>query len=68
MIHGLLLLGLGFVAASIASAQRTTLPVRVSENGRYFVDQNGSPVFWLATTQWELSRGFTPEDAKLILE
>ncbi len=26
-------------------------PVKVSENGRYFIDQKGEPVFWLGTTQ-----------------
>lgn len=43
-------------------------PVKVSENGRYFVDQNGNPVFWLGTTQWQLFRGYTLEDARTILE
>jgi hypothetical protein len=62
-----LLLGFLFIGA-IASAQQPALPVKVSENGRYFVDQNGTPLFWLATTQWELLRGFTQEEAKLILE
>jgi hypothetical protein len=27
---------------------------RVSPDGRYFVDQDGTPVFWLGTTQWQL--------------
>jgi hypothetical protein len=43
-------------------------PVQVSPNGRYFVDQEGQPVFWLGTTQWELFRGYTREDAQLILD
>jgi hypothetical protein len=43
-------------------------PVRVSENRRYFVDLEGSPVFWLGTTQWQLFREFTVEEAELILE
>jgi len=43
-------------------------PVRVSENGRYLTDQNGNPVFWLGTTQWELFRGYALEDARTILE
>ena len=47
---------------------RPAHPVKVSENGRYFVDQNGTPVFWLGTTQWELFRGYTVEDARTILE
>jgi hypothetical protein len=43
-------------------------PVKVSENGRYFTDQNGAPVFWLGTTQWQLFRGYSLEDAKTIIE
>ena len=43
-------------------------PVRVSENGRYLVDQRGRAVFWLGTTQWELFRGYTLDDARIILE
>jgi len=43
-------------------------PVRVSENGRYFVDQKGDPVFWLGTTQWQLFREYTLEEAEVILE
>jgi hypothetical protein len=43
-------------------------PVKVSENGRYFVDQNGAPVFWLGTTQWQFFREYTLEEAEVILE
>lgn len=43
-------------------------PVKVSENGRYFVDQENRPVFWLGTTQWQLFREYTLEEAELILE
>jgi len=43
-------------------------PVKVSDNGRYFIDQEGKPVFWLGTTQWELFRGYTLEDARTILK
>ncbi len=51
-----------------ASAQQLALPVKVSENGRYFVDQNSKPLFWLGTTQWELCHGYALEDAKTIIE
>ena len=43
-------------------------PLKVSENGRYFVDQAGTPLFWLGTTQWGLVRDHTLEEAALILE
>jgi len=42
-------------------------PVRVSANGRYFVDQDGKPFFWLGDTQWELFHAFSVADAKAIL-
>jgi len=43
-------------------------PIRVSDNGRYFVDHNGESFFWLGDTQWELFRCFTLEDAESVLE
>ena len=64
----ILLLALSLVVGTAASAQQTAFPVKVSENKRYFVDQNGKPVFWLGTTQWQLFREYTLEDAKTILE
>jgi len=51
-----------------AAAEQRVYPVKVSENGRYFVDQNGSPVFWLGITQWQIFREYTLEDARTILE
>lgn len=42
-------------------------PVKVGDNGRYFVDRDGSPVFWLGDTLWELFRCFTPETAMPVL-
>ena len=29
-------------------------PIKVSPNGRYFVDQKGAPFFWLGDTAWPL--------------
>jgi Protein of unknown function (DUF4038)/Putative collagen-binding domain of a collagenase len=68
MKKAMLWLALLFTIGSMTSAQQTALPIKVSENGRYFVDQNGNPVFWLGTTQWELFHGFSQEDARTILE
>jgi hypothetical protein len=53
---------------SVASAGEPVFPVKVSENSRYIVDANGRPVFWLGTTQWEIFRGYTLEEANLILQ
>ena len=43
-------------------------PIRVSANGRYFVDQDDRPFFWLGDTQWEIFRCFTTGEAETILE
>jgi len=42
--------------------------LRVSPDGRYFVDEAARPAFWLGDTQWQLFRDFTPEDAAAVLE
>ena len=68
MKKAMLWLALLFTIGSMASAQQTALPIKVSENGRYFVDQDGNAVFWLGTTQWELFHGVSQEDARTILE
>jgi hypothetical protein len=43
-------------------------PLKVSPNGRYLVDQEDTPVFWLGTTQWQLFRDLSLEEARLVLE
>jgi len=63
----LLVLLLSAFAASTA-AEEPVFPVKVSQNNRYFVDQNGKPVFWMGTTQWQLFREYTLDDAKTIIE
>jgi Protein of unknown function (DUF4038)/Putative collagen-binding domain of a collagenase len=57
-----------FLMALMAMAEEPIYPVKVSPNGRYFVDQQGKPVFWLGTTQWQLFREYTLDDARLIIE
>ena len=51
-----------------ATAAEPVYPLKVSDNRRYFVDQKGDPVFWLGTTQWQLFREYTLEDARTIIE
>ena len=43
-------------------------PIRICANRRYFTDPAGKPVFWLGTTQWQLFREFTLDEARLIIE
>jgi len=41
--------------------------VRISDNGRYFVEAGGQPVFWMGTTQWQLFREYTIPEAETII-
>ncbi len=56
------------VCLSLFRVEAARGPIRVSPNGRYFVDAEGEPFYFLADTQWELFRRFSLNDAKLILE
>jgi hypothetical protein len=44
-----------------------TYPIKVSPNGRYFVDQKGKPFFWLGDTAWPLFAQYSKEDAETYL-
>jgi hypothetical protein len=55
-----------FLLPLISLADDAIYPVKVSENRRYFVDQEGKPVFWLGTTQWQVFRDNTVEEARTI--
>ncbi len=69
MIRSTILVVLLFLMfAAGAPAKEPVYPVKVSENLRYFVDQNGDPVFWLGTTQWQIFREYTLEEARTTLE
>src|SRR5262245_24149823 len=53
----------------VVLAEATAGPLRVSPNGRDFVDAAASkPFFWLASTQWALFRGYTIDEAKLTID
>jgi hypothetical protein len=56
------------IFAPILVVCQTAYPVKVSANGRYFIDQNGTPVFWLGTTQWPLFKEYNIEEVRTILE
>ena len=43
-------------------------PIRVSTNGRGFIDHDNRPSFWLGDTQWELFRAFSLAEAQAILQ
>ncbi len=42
-------------------------PIRVSANGRYFVDARGEPFFWLGDTAWPLFSQYPVNDAEAYL-
>jgi len=63
--RGMLLLALSFPFGSTALAEQPVFPAKVSQNGRYIVDQKDDPVFWLGTTQWQVSVHFTREHGRI---
>ncbi len=42
--------------------------VKVSDNGRFLVATDGTPLFWLGATDWELFHRLTREEALLFLD
>lgn len=42
-------------------------PIKVSPNGRYFVDSNGKPFFWLGDTAWPLFTLYSGSQANAYL-
>jgi len=70
-VHGAGVLGILWAVSFLPArpAEGAAGPLRVSPNGRYFVDAGtGKPFFWLGNTQWALFRGFTVEDARVIID
>ena len=56
------------VACSSPDIQEHTGPLKISENGRFFTDQNGEPFFWLGDTGWLLFGKLDREAAVRYLE
>jgi len=63
-----LTLAFSAAAALLPGAGTPAGPVGVSQDGRYFVAASGDPFYFLADTQWELFRRYSPSEARLILE
>jgi hypothetical protein len=64
----ILLLLSSLIFTVVAAAGQPVYPIKVSENRRYFIDQNGNPVFWLGTTQWQIFREYTLDEVRTTLE
>ncbi len=56
-----------FTANSARSAGLTP-PLRVSDNHRFLVTQDGKPFFWLGDTTWELFHRLNREQAEQLLD
>jgi hypothetical protein len=42
--------------------------LKISDNGRYFLDRNGQPFFWQGDTDWELFHVYTASEARSLLK
>ncbi len=42
-------------------------PIAISQNGRYFVEQDGTPFFWLGDTAWPLFAQYSGHEAETYL-
>ena len=51
-----------------AGVDPIAFPIKVAAGKHTFADAKDQPFFWLGTTQWELFRGYSLEDARTILE
>jgi len=46
------------------NSRQLTFPIKVSSNGRYFLNAQGKPFFWLADSAWPLFANYSKEDAE----
>ncbi len=63
-----LTLALCLICAPNAAAQGERLRLQVHESGRYLVDANGAPFFWLGDTAWALFTELTEEEVAEYLD
>jgi hypothetical protein len=57
---------LSFLAAAAPAA--ASGPLKVSPDGRYFVDAKGAPFFWLGDTAWPLFAQYSKAEAEAYLD
>src|SRR4030042_6179872 len=55
---------LSFASAAMAGVPG---PIKVSPDGRHFVDRSGAPFFWLGDTGWPLFAQYSKEQAEAYL-
>ncbi len=61
----LMIIALGFVMISVKGQEQSLL--KISEDQKYIVTQDGIPFFWLGDTAWELIHRLTKEEIDLYL-
>jgi hypothetical protein len=64
----LILAGLTGCATNIGHTVKPVQPVRVSDNGHYFVKADGTPFFWLGDTAWSIFNHPKPADVDVYLD
>lgn len=62
------LLGLGLVASPVRLTAATLPQLKVSDNRRFLVTEDGRPFFWLGDTAWELFHRLNREEAERYLK
>ena len=63
----MLLLSVLLLSSPAVADEPVGSALRVSENGRYLVDAQGEPFFWLGDTAWSISQETTRDDVELYL-
>ena len=54
----------GLSPMAFCQTGKPVFPLKISENGRYFVDQTGKPFFYHADTGWQIYQRLTTEEAR----
>jgi len=55
-------------ALSVVAWAEVPGPIKVSPNGRYFIDRTGKPFFWLGDTAWPLFTRYSSSQAEAYLK
>ena len=62
-----LIVGLTLLILGMPQMMKAASPLRLSENGRYLIEPDGKPFFWLGDTAWLISQMTTREAVDLYL-
>jgi hypothetical protein len=62
------ILALGLTPSALAQTHPALPPIRVSDDGRFFVKADGTPFFWQADTAWAIFNHAAPADVDAYLD